>query len=322
MLLSAWLERDRGFAHEAYLACRFVDGSDWNVELRDCCICYGAGDSRMFSDECVRLYSVLYEDHLMQAQLRMGRRTLDQLIQVYADPALIEDAAREYREFERHVVQHHRVPREYYFGSGEVYGSTFAAPPPEPTTLTVEMLERTHETMRDLAPPRLPRGFRFGDFGDLGPGKASTAAHDRAMALLKSNLTPAQLAKYARDRSFEVIGSDSGKRYRIRCGRQMNIDELDSEGMKVCGWCFLPQGGLVEGDVMLAQKIALECDETNALKVANRFEYHRPSLNAYLYSDELSDLLRSQISPPSGMRTYIVAVDAAQTSIKPEAATT
>ena len=37
------------------------------------------------------------------------------------------------------------------------------------------------------------------------------------------------------------------------------------------GWCFVPLGYLVPGDVMLAQKIALETDEVAAVSVANRF---------------------------------------------------
>jgi hypothetical protein len=69
---------------------------------------------------------------------------------------------------------------------------------------------------------------------------------------------------------FEVIGSDTGARYRIRHGRMMNIEELDFAGNKVCAWCFLPEGGLVAGDCMLAQKIALETFERKALVIANR----------------------------------------------------
>jgi hypothetical protein len=37
------------------------------------------------------------------------------------------------------------------------------------------------------------------------------------------------------------------------------------------GWCFVPGEHLVAGDVMLAQKIALETDERGALEKANRF---------------------------------------------------
>ena len=51
----------------------------------------------------------------------------------------------------------------------------------------------------------------------------------------------------------------------------MNIHELDGAGLPCVGWCFAPKGYLVAGDVMLAQKIALETDERGALAVANRF---------------------------------------------------
>jgi hypothetical protein len=37
------------------------------------------------------------------------------------------------------------------------------------------------------------------------------------------------------------------------------------------GWCFVPKDNLVAGDVMLAQKIALETDERGALAVARNF---------------------------------------------------
>ena len=60
-------------------------------------------------------------------------------------------------------------------------------------------------------------------------------------------------------------------------GRQGGFDcghELDEAGRPILGWCFLPKGCLVAGDVMLAQKIALETSEVDALKVALRF---RPS---------------------------------------------
>jgi hypothetical protein len=50
----------------------------------------------------------------------------------------------------------------------------------------------------------------------------------------------------------------------------MNVHEIDGAGRaKVC-WCFVPNGQLVAGDVMLAQKIALETREFSALAVANR----------------------------------------------------
>jgi hypothetical protein len=92
----------------------------------------------------------------------------------------------------------------------------------------------------------------------------------KARALLKEWLSPAQLAQYENDGCFQVTGSHSGKSYRIRRHRQMNVDELDGRGERVAVWCFGPKGYLPVGDVMLTQKIALETDEQAALVIANR----------------------------------------------------
>jgi hypothetical protein len=51
----------------------------------------------------------------------------------------------------------------------------------------------------------------------------------------------------------------------------MNVHELDGAGRPRVGWCFAPKGSLAAGDVMLAQKIALETDERGALALANYF---------------------------------------------------
>ena len=98
----------------------------------------------------------------------------------------------------------------------------------------------------------------------------SSLVEQKAVALLQSWLSAEQAEQYSSYGYFEVIGSDTGKRYRIRHGRMMNIDELDLVGNRVCEWCFLPVGTLAAGDVMLAQKISLETFESQALAVANR----------------------------------------------------
>ena len=95
-------------------------------------------------------------------------------------------------------------------------------------------------------------------------------AEDKALTLLKEWLSPGQLAQYEEFGYFEVTGGDSGKRYRIRPIRQMNVDELDEHGVRIAAWCFGPEGELPTYDVMLAQKIALENNEHAALEVANR----------------------------------------------------
>jgi len=57
--------------------------------------------------------------------------------------------------------------------------------------------------------------------------------------------------------------------YRIYDARNPpNVYQISDIGRNK-GLCFAPVGSLVPGDVMLAQKIALETDEQSALAVAN-----------------------------------------------------
>jgi hypothetical protein len=94
----------------------------------------------------------------------------------------------------------------------------------------------------------------------------------RGLKLLREWLSPEQLAQYDAHKYFEVIGCHTGKRYRIHHGNGTNVVELDDAAMPRTGWCFVPNDHLVAGDVMLAQKIALETDERGALAAANNFK--------------------------------------------------
>jgi hypothetical protein len=98
-----------------------------------------------------------------------------------------------------------------------------------------------------------------------------TNAEMRAANLLKEWLSSEQLAQYEAYRYFDVIGGQSGTLYRVRYGTGMNITQMGSGGKIEAGLCFVPCEPLVAGDVMLAQKIALETDEWSAIVVARRF---------------------------------------------------
>ncbi|WP_426435544.1 hypothetical protein [Bradyrhizobium genosp. P] len=98
----------------------------------------------------------------------------------------------------------------------------------------------------------------------------------RGIALLSDWLSPEQLSQFEKHKRFDVIGSDSGKRYRICYGTSTNVYEMDSKGRVVMGWCFRPVGSLAAGDVMLAQKIELENNERAALMVAKPFPSSLP----------------------------------------------
>jgi hypothetical protein len=97
------------------------------------------------------------------------------------------------------------------------------------------------------------------------------ASKARGLKLLKEWLSPEQLAQYTANGFFDVIGCDSGRRYRIHHGAAMNVVEVDEFGGARAGWCFMPRACLVAGDVMLAQKIALETDERATLAIAKNF---------------------------------------------------
>lgn len=98
-----------------------------------------------------------------------------------------------------------------------------------------------------------------------------SASELRGRELLTAWLSPGQLEQFGSYDYFEVTGCHTGKRYRICHGIGTNVYELDDVGRPRTGWCFVPTDNLVAGDVMLAQKIALETDERGALAVANKF---------------------------------------------------
>jgi hypothetical protein len=102
-----------------------------------------------------------------------------------------------------------------------------------------------------------PRGYR------------STTPERRGVALLLANLTPRQRRQYVRDRYFDVIGGASATRYRLWHCFQQNVEELDQDGRRRWIWCFHPRETLVVGDVLLAQKTALELFEPEAIRVAH-----------------------------------------------------
>jgi hypothetical protein len=97
------------------------------------------------------------------------------------------------------------------------------------------------------------------------------SSETRGLLLMRDWLSPDQREQFDNSGYFDVVGCDSGKRYRIYHGMAPpNVYEIDDAGRLKMGLCFMPIGRLVAGDVILVQKIALETDEDSALKVANR----------------------------------------------------
>jgi hypothetical protein len=69
-------------------------------------------------------------------------------------------------------------------------------------------------------------------------------AEKRAVHLLIGNLSALQRDQFEGFGHFDVVGGDTGKRYRICRGQQLNVVELDRSGRRVRLLCFVPQGGV------------------------------------------------------------------------------
>jgi hypothetical protein len=61
--------------------------------------------------------------------------------------------------------------------------------------------------------------------------------------------------------------------YRILSAYRMNVVEISVRGTRMCLMCFCPNRRVGRGDIMLAQKTALELFELDALAVANIAPY-------------------------------------------------
>ena len=101
--------------------------------------------------------------------------------------------------------------------------------------------------------------------------RAESTPRGRSLLLLRRWLSPAQREQLLRNGYFEVAGNETGRQYRIYPTTSLNVCKLDKRGRPQEGLCFTPVGTLPIGDVMLAQKIALETYESNVNAIANRF---------------------------------------------------
>jgi len=92
----------------------------------------------------------------------------------------------------------------------------------------------------------------------------------RSRELLRACLRTEQLVQFDSTGCFTVRGRLYD--YRINQGRTVNVDVMARDGRCLRRLCFYPVVGggheLPVFDVMLAQKLMLECDEERALTIA------------------------------------------------------
>jgi len=102
---------------------------------------------------------------------------------------------------------------------------------------------------------------------ELSPAEREILAEQRATALLLDNLTEEQRRQFTTHGNFDVTGGRTGIRYRLWYRTMQNIEELDACGRRRCIWCVHPVD-VALADVLLAQKVALELFELEALSIA------------------------------------------------------
>lgn len=127
-------------------------------------------------------------------------------------------------------------------------------------------------------------------------GFNGTEAEEKSITLLKEWLTPKQLCDFEKKDSFTVIGSTTAKRYRIERSRTFGVHELSETGATVRRLCFVPTMAYAFGDIMLAQKIMLEQDEDEVLKIAN-FSPQAPLSGERALYEQLAETTRQAILP-------------------------
>lgn len=115
--------------------------------------------------------------------------------------------------------------------------------------------------------------YQFTDWAHQQPywsEKSNTdkAAKRRARKILKEFCTPEQWKQFLKQKTITVIGSHSGIVYTVILGRIHNV-KVSSEESKYT-LCAHPQIMVPDEDTILAQKLMLECNEQEFLKIANR----------------------------------------------------
>ena len=132
--------------------------------------------------------------------------------------------------------------------------------------------EITGALMQQLTYPSIdPESYRRIRAEQAAMAKAAAvekaAADERAEKLLVDHLTPQQYEQLRACGYFEV--NVKGRTYRIFRGWSMNVQLVDGGGKKLRSYCAVPKLHVPIADQMLAQKLMLEFEEHEFLRVAN-----------------------------------------------------
>jgi hypothetical protein len=98
---------------------------------------------------------------------------------------------------------------------------------------------------------------------------ARASAGERATELLLSHLSPEQRHTFEQNKWFIVEGGRTKKKYKIHARDSLNANvEVMGENHRLCAHCDYHT--MPYNDHVLMQKVMLELDEDNFLRIANR----------------------------------------------------
>ena len=134
-------------------------------------------------------------------------------------------------------------------------------------------MKRGSGTTRFTVRPRTKIGFlehdEYENFAARAEGEWADASKV-ARSLLSSHLSGEQLAEFEATGSFHAV-SRTGRRYRIMEKTYSSVSLVDENGVELERYCIHPTTGVPDCDAMLSQKLLVESNEKEFLRLANRF---------------------------------------------------
>lgn len=111
---------------------------------------------------------------------------------------------------------------------------------------------------------------RIAEAAEAERKREQAEADKRAANLLRSLLSPEQIADLEKHRRF-YLTTESGQRYEIDCKKRMhNVFEVDANGKRLVEHCIYQKGELPLADNAAAQLLLLKADENEFKRISNK----------------------------------------------------
>jgi len=140
------------------------------------------------------------------------------------------------------------------------------------TSWNTALIHATNHVVRHFQQPITPEQRAADREAYVRAEGERAKAREKAEILLREHLLPKQKEELSLHGHFHVeIIARSGerRRYRIERGRSRNIKQVTADGRIIKTLCAHPVMDVPDADTMLAQKLYLEAEEDEFLRIAN-----------------------------------------------------